>query len=92
MENESNLIAYILIGAIVWLFIMYHLIRYAVNAALYDHLKTVNFNLVMLNRLLIKLMLKKGFTKAELKEMHDQDREKFWDSLEENKGEELSKN
>ena len=81
MEIDSEIIAYCILGLFIWVITPFAVIKWAVSDALEKKLKNQNFNLIMLNRLLIKQLLKQGYTKKELLELHNQDSNQFWDNI-----------
>lgn len=84
MEN-SDLIPYILLGLIVYFFIMYLVVSAAVRAGS----KSQNYNLKMQNRLMIKLLMREGVSRKEIVDLHNQDNDEFWKSIPETPEERL---
>lgn len=75
---ESINIGYLIVGSIIWLIIMYYLISSAVRAGN----KKQMFLLKMQNRMLMKRMIKEGFTVDEIEELHkDEYNDYYWHSL-----------
>lgn len=75
--SDSELIFCLLISIAIWLFIVHKIISSAVREAT----KSQDYKLKIQNRLLIKLLMKQGVDKDELKEIHNQDDDDFWEKL-----------
>jgi hypothetical protein len=70
------------ITLVVSLLIMYYIIQTAVKSALIEANDRNDEKLLLVqNRLLIKLLVKKGYTKQELIDLHNHDGNTFWDSI-----------
>lgn len=78
MDSEDTLL-YIVIGAIIWLFIMYHLIRGAVASANRGQSRHQK----LLFRMKAKQMMKQGFTYQNIVDMYSKSDEEFWLELKE---------
>lgn len=75
---ESINTVYLIVGSIIWLIIMYYLISSAVRSGN----KKQMFLLKMQNRMLMKRMIKEGFTVDEIEELHkDEYNDYYWHSL-----------
>ena len=75
--TEGEIILGLLLAIAIWLFIIYQIIYSSIRNAT----KSQNYNLKMQNRLLIKLLMKQGVSKDELKEIHNQENDDFWERL-----------
>lgn len=82
--DSSQLIIICVISGLVYFLIFYLLMTSAVRIGtdkMLDKIQSVNYNLKMQNRFLIKYLNQKGVSKQELASMHDWDNDTFWRSI-----------
>jgi len=75
--DQDSILPVAIIGTVIWLWIMYEIIKGAVRSATRD----MNYNLKMQNRLMIKQLEKMGVSKQELIDLHNGDSDAFWNSV-----------
>jgi hypothetical protein len=76
--DTSAYIVLLLVGLLIWAWILFAIIKSAVKAALYS----ADLNLLNQTRLLIKLLNKQGVSKQELEDLHKDSNDDFWKKLE----------
>ena len=81
MEQDYT-IPLIIIATALWCLIIYTIIYHAVKRAT----KAQNYNLTIMNRLLLTYLKKHGMSQKDLADIHNMTTDEFWKYLEEIKG------